>query len=126
MEFNLHNVLLAAGQLLLGALFLYAGLSHFGPASKRIIPMLEARGVPMPREALYVVSALQALGGVCLMMGVVVAPAALGLALFTILASIVMVNFWDLQGEQRELMQSIFFSNVAIIGGLLVTAATAL
>jgi len=126
MDLNLHNLLVAVGQLLLGALFVYGGLNHFGPASKKIIPILAARGIPMPREALYVASALQVLGGACLMIGVAVAPAALGLAHFVLIASLVMVNFWDMQGEQRELMQGIFLSNVAIIGGLLIAAAEAM
>lgn len=36
-----------------------------------------------------------------------------------------MVNFWSLTGEAREKMKNIFISNLAIIGGLLIAAATA-
>ena len=89
MEFNITTVLVTLGQLLMGGLFVWAGLNHFGPAGEKAIPVLKARGVPMPREALYLASALEAAGGACLMLGIAVAPAAIGLALFTIVASVV-------------------------------------
>lgn len=127
MHLSLVTVLVTVGQLLLGALFVWAGLNHFGPAQEKVVPVLKARGVPMPREALYAASAFEVVCGACLMLGVAVAPAAIGLALFTILASVVMVNFWDMpEGEPRELLRGIFASNAAIVGGLLVTAAQAL
>jgi putative oxidoreductase len=127
MHVDVVNVLVAAGQALLGALYVYGGLNHFGPASQKIIPVLAARGVPMPREALYLASTLQVIGGACLMVGAAVLPAALGLALFTVVASVVMLNFWDMpEGEPRELLQSIFISNGALVGGLLLAAAGAM
>ncbi|KAB2942270.1 MAG: DoxX family protein [Hyphomicrobium sp.] len=127
MEFTLTNALIALGQLLIGALFVYGGLSHFGPAAEKIIPLFEARGVPMPRQALYVASVFQLVCGAGLMLGVLIVPAALGLILFTIAASVVMANFWDMPpGEEREALQNVWASNIAIIGGLLLAAAAAL
>jgi len=56
-----------------------------------------------------------------------VAPAALGLALFTIAASVMLVNFWDLPpGEPRAMLKGVFASNAAIVGGLLIAAAQAM
>jgi putative oxidoreductase len=52
---------------------------------------------------------------------------ALGLALFTIAASVMLVNFWDLPtGEPREMLKGVFASNAAIVGGLLIAAAQAM
>jgi putative oxidoreductase len=127
MDFTFVNFLIVLGQLLLGALFVYGGLNHFGPAAETIAPVLAARGVPMPRQALYATSVFQLVAGACLMLGVAVAPAALGLAVFTIVASIVMANFWDMpQGEPREMLKGVCASNAAIVGGLLIAAAEAL
>jgi putative oxidoreductase len=127
MELNIATVLVTIGQLLMGALFVWAGLNHFGPAGEKAIPVLKSRGVPMPREALYLASALEVAGGACLMLGIAVAPAAIGLALFTIVASVLMVNFWDMpEGDTRDLLQGICIANGAIVGGLLVIAAQAL
>jgi len=127
MELSLANVLVTLGQMLMGALFVWAGFNHFGPVGEKIVPALKARGVPMPREALYAASIFEAACGACLMLGVAVAPAAIGLAIFTAVASLVMVNFWDLPpGDPRDMLKGVCASNIAIIGGLLVTAAQAL
>jgi putative oxidoreductase len=126
MDPTFANVLVMLGQLLLGALYVWAGLNHFGPAADKIVPVLASRGVPMPREALYVASVFELLCGACLMLGIAVAPAALALALFTVVASLVMVNFWDQPaGEMREALKGVFASNAAIVGGLLIAAAGA-
>jgi putative oxidoreductase len=127
MDFNLTTVLVTIGQLLIGALYVYGGLNHFGPAAEKIVPMLAARGVPMPQQSLYAASAFQVACGACLMLGVAVVPAAAGLVAFTLIATYVMVNFWDLPaGEGRDFLQGVFASNVAITGGLLVVVAQAL
>lgn len=126
MDLTLPNALVALGQLLLGALFVYGGINHFFIAPK-VAPMIEARGVPFPHLTLYAGSIFQAVCGACLMLGILVAPAALGLVAFTIAASVMLVNFWDLpEGETREMLNGVFASNAAIVGGLLVAAAQAM
>jgi putative oxidoreductase len=126
MDPTFANVLVTLGQLLLGALYVWAALNHFGPGAEKIVPILESRGVPMPREALYVASVFELICGACLMLGIAVAPAAIALALFTIVASFVLVNFWDRpEGEMREALKGVFVSNAAIVGGLLLAAAGA-
>ncbi len=127
MHVTFAHFLITVGQLLLGSLFVWAGLNHFGPGGAKVAAMLSARGVPMPREALYAASVFELICGACLMLGVAVAPAALGLALFTIVASVVLVNFWDQpEGELREALKGVFASNAAIVGGLLIAAAEAM
>lgn len=127
MDLNLTTILITVGQLLLGALYVWGGLNHFGPAAEKIIPVLAARGIPMPRQSLFAVSVFQVLAGACLMLGVAVAPAALALAIFTVVASVVMANFWDMpEGEPKEMLKGVCASNAAIVGGLLIAAAEAL
>jgi putative oxidoreductase len=126
MDPTLPNALVALGQLLLGALFVYGGINHFFIAPK-IVPMIAARGVPFPRLTLYAGSLFQTVCGACLMLGIAVPAAALGLVAFTIAASVMLVNFWDLpQGEPREMLKGVFASNTAIVGGLLIAAAQAM
>lgn len=126
MELNLHNALVALGQMLLGSLFVYGGINHFFIAGK-IVPVIAARGVPFPHLTLYAGSIFQAVCGACLMLGLAVAPAALGLVAFTIAASVMMVNFWDMPaGEAREMLKGVWLSNTAIVGGLLIAAAQVL
>ena len=81
----------------------------------------------MPRQSLYAASVFQAACGACLMLGIAVVPAAIGLVVFTVASSMVKLNFWDLPtGETRDMLQGVFASNVAIIGGLLVVIAQVL
>lgn len=125
MPFDPGHVLLVVGRLLLGGLFVYAGIRHLF-----LIPVLTqviaARGVPFPRLVLLAGSSFQFVGGVLLMVGLWVPAAAFGLAVFTIVASFLLLNFWDMEDPARQNTINVWLSNMAIIGGLLVTASQAL
>jgi putative oxidoreductase len=114
-----------AGRVLLGGLFLAGGIRHFFILPE-LTPMVAARGVPMARVAVIAASVLQALAGFLVVAGVWILPAAIGLILFTIVASILLLNFWDMDGPAREATRNGFLTNLAVIGGLLITAAEAL
>lgn len=127
MDFSLQNMLVALGQLLLGGLFVFTGLNHFGPLGAKVVTQLQARGVPSPQQVLKVASAFEVIAGACLMLGVMVAPAALALAAYTLLALYLVANFWDQPlGATREAMHAAFISSLAVIGGLLLAAAQAM
>jgi len=115
-------LLLIVGRVLLGGMFVVGGLRHFF-IYPEIIAAMRARGVPAPAMALMAGTALQIAGGTCLALGVLVTPAAFGLIAFTVAASIMMLNFWDMEGTARENARNNFQSNVAIVGGLLIAAA---
>src|SRR4051794_2812314 len=92
---GMANPALVIGRIFLGGLFVFGGLSHF-PEIEHISGAMRARGVPIPRTALLAGTFWQILFGALLMIGVVTALASLALALFVILATIMMLNFWDL------------------------------
>jgi putative oxidoreductase len=114
---------LITGRVLLGGVFVRGGLTHF-PALAPMSEAMRARGVPLARTTLIVGTLWQIVFGVLLMIGVFPALAALALALFLVLATIMMLNFWDHPpGPEREALVRGFASNVAILGGLLIAAA---
>lgn len=116
--------LLIIGRILLGGLFVTAGLQHFfefGPLADH----LASRRVPLPQVALLLGTAFQIFAGLGLMFGFYLFQASIGLAVFTLVASALMLNFWDLDGEPRRSARQIWQSNLAIIGGLLISAAYA-
>ncbi|MCR6734553.1 MAG: DoxX family protein [Afipia sp.] len=125
MPFDPAPTLLVVGRLLLGGLFAFAGVRHMF-----LIPVLTqaiaARGVPFPRLVLLSGSSFQFVGGVLLIAGLWTPAAAFGLIVFTIAASIMLLNFWDMDGSARQNTINAWLSNIAIVGGLLVTAAQAL
>ena len=120
---ELAEWLLVLGRALLGGLFVYGGATHFF-ALDQITAVIAERGVPMPRLVLIAGSLFQIAGGLLLMLGVAVPLAAAGLVLFTAAASFMMLDFWNKDGEQRLGLRSAFLANIAIVGGLLVAAAT--
>jgi putative oxidoreductase len=121
---NYVEALSAIGRVLLGGLFVLGGIHHFF-ALPGVTSALAARGVPMARVALIAASLFQILAGLLLMLGLWVAPAAIGLVVFTLVSSCLLLNFWDLEGPARASAKMTFQSNLAIIGGLLIAAASA-
>ncbi len=117
------DLLLTVGRLLLGGLFLYGGVIHVVNMPP-VLAALEARGVPYPRLVLILGSIWEAALGALLMAGLFVTPSALGLIVFTILATAMLLNFWDKTGPEREGLKSAALTNVAVIGGLMIAAAS--
>ena len=118
------NLLIIIGRVLLGGLFVIGGVRHFG----ELDPLTEAcraRHVPLPRFSLVASSIFQIGAGAMLMIGLLVPLAALGLILFTLVASFVMVDFWNQEGERRQGSINVWLSNLALIGGLMIAGATA-
>ena len=113
-----------AGRILLGGLFVVGGVHHFftlEPLSHAIA----ARRVPSPKAVLIFGSLFQIVAGLALMLGVYVQWAALGLTVFTLVASVLLINFWDMTGADREGAVRNWQSNLGIIGGLMIAAAYA-
>ena len=118
------DALVVIGRVLLASLFVVGGIRHF-----RILPALtealRARGVPFPYIAIVAASLFEAGAGLLLAFGLLVFWAALGLVAFTIAAGFVILDFWNQQGEQRAASITFWQTNLALIGGLLLAAATA-
>jgi putative oxidoreductase len=115
------DLIVLAGRILLGGVFVVAGLRHL-----MIVPVLSvavaARGVPFPRTVLLAGTAFQIGAGLALVLGFLTSWAALGLILFTIVASVLLVNFWD-EDEERIALTNAFQTNIGLIGGLMISAA---
>jgi putative oxidoreductase len=124
MTVEISATLLVLGRVLLGGLFVYGGLHHFF-IMPPLVAMIGARGVPFPRLVLIAGSIFQVTAGALFIAGIWTAASAIGLILFTLVASIMLLNFWDTQGPARETLKQAWQTNLAIIGGLLIAAASA-
>jgi len=116
------DVLVIFGRVLLGGLFVLGGVRHFGELGP-LTEAVRARGVPLPRASLIGASLFQIVAGAMLMFGLFVPWAVAGLIAFTLVSSTVMLDFWNKPAEARNGMINVWCSNIAIIGGLLITAA---
>ena len=106
------------GYLLLGGVFVWGGLDHFlrfGIVSA----MLAGRNWPAPGPLLAIASAFEITAGLGLALGILRPLAALGLAAFTLVATLLLLDFWRFEGPEREGMRSGLTINVAVLGGLL-------
>jgi putative oxidoreductase len=109
------------GFLLLGGLFVWGGAMHFA-TFKDVAAMIAERGFPAPAFLLTAGSIVEIVGGLCLILGIGRPYAAAALIVFTIAASLMMLDFWRYSGVERQSLRSGFMTNIAIIGGLLLAA----
>lgn len=116
---NAHLPIEFLGRLLFVALFLPAGLSKlFGFTGT--VGYFDSLGIPLASAAVVATIAIEVIGSVALLIGYKTRHAALALAGFTVLASLVGHTFWDAPAEQAFVQQLMFFKNIAVVGGLLV------
>ena len=117
--------LVYAGRVLLGGTYVFAGIRHFtliGPGSAAVA----ARGLPYPKLVFLGGSVFEAICGALLAVGTYPAVMSLALFVFTVAASILLLDFWNLDGEARIRTFNNVASNVALLGGLLVSAGTSM
>lgn len=115
----------SVGYLLMGGLFVFGGIDHalrFGA----VRAMLAKRGWPMPTFFLAAASVLEFVAGLGLVLGIARPWSALALAAFTVVASVLLLDFWRFSGPEREGMRSGFLVNVGLLGGLLLAFAVTL
>ena len=104
---------------LLALMFLLAGLNKFG-GLEGTAGYIASKGLPMPQLLALGTAALEVVGAVLLIVGWQARWAALALAAFTLLASVLFHNFWAMPAEQQMMQQLMFMKNLSVVGGLLV------
>lgn len=108
-----NKVVPLLGRILLGAPFLMSGLSKLG-AYAGTVGYIAAVGLPAPSLAYLVAVAIEVGGGLLLLSGYKVRPAALAMAVFSLVTAFFFHrNF----GDQNQMIH--FLKNVMIAGGLL-------
>ena len=109
---------LLVGRLCLAAIFLWSGLGKIGGFGG-FAGMLASQGLPAPTLAALVAVVLEAGGAALVILGWLTRPAAAGLLLFTIAATLIAHDFWTLAGPERQMQQIQFMKNLGLIGGFL-------
>jgi putative oxidoreductase len=109
------------GYFVLGGMFVLAGLRHFLDFETAKAP-LERRQYPSPGLLLGTGSLVELCAGGCLAAGWGRPWAAVALIAFTIVASLMFIDFWNFTGTQRQEVHAAFVLNVAVVGGLLIAA----
>jgi len=118
-----ENVLNLVGRIAIAALFLPAGINKL-LGMEGAAGYFTSLGLPAVAVLIWVVIAIEILGGLALILGYHTRLVALGLAIFTVLASIVGHAFWAAPVDAAFIAQLLFFKNMAVTGGLLVLASS--
>lgn len=113
---------LLAARLCLAAVFLYSGVTKliFWSAG---IEEFAALGLPMPTLVLAATIALQTGAGLALALGWQSKPAALALAAFTVVATLIGHPFWAFEGIDFRRQFTTALEHLAMVGGLAAIAA---
>lgn len=109
-------------RLLLAALFLPAGLSKIGNFAGTA-GYIGSVGLPMPELGAAIAIVVEVALPILLIIGLYTRQAALGLAVFTLVASLFFHNYWAMPAEQQFMQSLMFFKNIGVVGGLLAVAA---
>jgi putative oxidoreductase len=120
---NFENVLNLLGRIAIAALFLPAGLNKL-MGVEGTTGYFASLGLPAVAILVWVVIAIEVVGGVALILGYRTRLVAIALAVFTLLASIAGHAFWAAPADAAFIAQLLFFKNIAVIGGLLVLASS--
>lgn len=119
---NSENYLALAGRLLIAFLFLPAGISKI-TGFAGTVGYISSVGLPAPTLAAIVAILIEIVGGAALVLGFYTRFAALAIAAFTLVATVVFHAYWSVPADQAFVQQLMFAKNIAVIGGLLVVAA---
>ena len=119
---SLQNPLSLIGRILMAALFLPAGISKISGFAGTA-GYIASKGAPLPEIAAILAIVVEIGGGLALIFGYRTRIAAITLAGFTLVASVMFHNFWALPPEQQMMQQLMFMKNIAVVGGLLTLAA---
>ncbi len=105
-------------RILLALMFVMAGVSKLA-GLEGTAGYIASAGLPLPTVLAVGAGLLELVAGIALAVGFQARIAALALALFTIVATVLFHNFWAAPADQAFVQQLMFMKNLAVTGGLL-------
>lgn len=118
------DLALLGGRVLLALLFLSAGYLKATDFAGAAVGTVTRSGLPLPQVTAALVTAIEIVLPLLLILGLYVRWAALGLAAFTVAATFIAHRFWSFEGAAWFAQFFNFWKNLAVVGGLLILAAT--
>ena len=111
---EIEDYLPSIGRVLLGAFFLFQGLTKVTGGFSGFASYIESLGIPAATVVAALVIAIEVLGGLALLIGLRARTVGLFLAAYLAIVNLVAHPFW---AEPDQL--STFMKNLGLIGGLL-------
>ncbi len=115
-----HTATQIVGQIMIAVLFLGTGLINSTTKVKQHADRMAAMGVPAPYVTLWTGFAIQYVGGILVLLDIETEIGVYLLIFFTVAATAIFHRFWLVEDPlRRHLHLSFLFSNIAVVGGLL-------
>lgn len=111
-------VVLLVGRLLFGLVFAFQGLNHFTGVDG-MAGYAESKGVPAARFMVVASGAMLVLGGLAIAAGAYPTLGAGAIAVFLLVTTPVMHDFWAVPDEQTQEQMTHFLKNVELFGAAL-------
>jgi putative oxidoreductase len=115
---NTQGFPVAIARVLLALMFVLAGIGKLA-GLEGTAGYIASKGLPAPMVLAVAVGVLELVAGVLIIVGWQARWAALALAAFTLLASVLFHNYWAMPADQQMMQQLMFMKNLAVVGGLL-------
>lgn len=115
------SIVALVARVLMAIVFLVSGIEKAMNFS-RALDECEKDNIPFRHAAVVFTVVLHLVASVCLVAGWLVMEMASALALFTLVATFIVHDFWNMQGNERLGRSRIALANVALAGGLLLLA----
>ncbi len=115
---NTQGFPIVIARILLALMFVLAGISKL-TGLEGTAGYIASKGLPAPMLLAVAAGVVELVAGVLLIVGWQARWAALALAAFTLVASIIFHNYWTMPAEQQMMQQLMFLKNLAVTGGLL-------
>ncbi|WP_136602988.1 DoxX family protein [Salinigranum halophilum] len=120
----LEGEFLLLGRVLFGLLFLYNGYNHFAN-NEAVTGYAEFKGVPAAGFMVVASGVMMLLGGLGIILGAFPVLSVGAIAVFLLVSSPKMHDFWAASDEDRQNEFNHFLKNVGLLGGALVLLASA-
>jgi putative oxidoreductase len=116
MQKTSSDLALLVARIAMSALFIPGGLRKLTDLAA-FTAMLKKQGVPLADVLAPIGAGVEFFGGIAVLVGVQLRIATLLMILFTIIATLIAHRFWELEAPARQMQQTQFFKNLAIVGG---------
>jgi putative oxidoreductase len=115
---NTQGIAILIGRVLLALMFVLAGFGKLA-GLEGTAGYIASKGLPLPMVLAVATGVLELVAGLLLIVGWQARWAALALAGFTVVASVIFHNYWAMPAEQQMMQQLMFMKNLGVVGGLL-------
>lgn len=117
------SVILLVARVFMSIVFLVSGIEK-GLNFSRALEEYKKDSIPVPQLSVVFTIALHLVASICLIAGWLVTEMAFALALFTLIATVMVHHFWTMTGVERLQRSRVALANLGLAGGLLLLAVT--